>query len=366
MARIAILMPSFGGGGTERVNIDLAKEFVRLGHTVDFVVQHVSGEFMEEIDAGYRVFELGAKRTAGVIMRFAAYLRSERPDAVLANKWPLYIAAPLARTIARHPCKVVVLEHDPRWLEQRAFRNWRKLATRLQLAFAFRLADARVGVSRGVANDMAKNARMPKSRMEVIYNPVPERIEPSAGEIARAEAMWGPGRTPRILTVGFMTSRKNPRLLLAAFLTLASQFDGRLMFVGHGPHKRRMQLMAQGLGIGDRVIFAGYQPDVTPFYRTADLFVLPSLEEGFGLVLVEALAEGLPVVATDCPCGPAEVLDNGKYGRLVPVNNVDEMAAAIFEALGAEHDREALRRRAAEFAPEIAARKYLALLTGEG
>jgi len=110
------------------------------------------------------------------------------------------------------------------------------------------------------------------------------------------------------------------------------------------------------------VIVAGFHPDPTPFYKTADLFVLSSDYEGFGNVLVEALACGTPVVSTDCPSGPGEILDGGRFGRLVPVGNARAMAEAIDDALDAPADRDALVHRAADFAPEIAARKYLDLL----
>ena len=120
--------------------------------------------------------------------------------------------------------------------------------------------------------------------------------------------------------------------------------------------------LAAELGIVRRVIFAGFQPDPAPFYASADLFVLSSDYEGFGNVIVEALAQGTPVVATDCPFGPAEILDNGRWGRLVPVGDEAALARAMSEALAETPDRAALRRRAADFSPEKAARRYLELV----
>ncbi|WP_372923147.1 glycosyltransferase, partial [Roseovarius sp.] len=120
--------------------------------------------------------------------------------------------------------------------------------------------------------------------------------------------------------------------------------------------------LAQELGVADRVILAGFHPDPTPFYKTADLFVLSSDYEGFGNVIVEALACGTPVVSTDCPSGPGEILDGGRYGRLVPVGDAPALAKAIETSLGDTTDRDALIRRADDFAPQIAARKYLDLV----
>ena len=134
------------------------------------------------------------------------------------------------------------------------------------------------------------------------------------------------------------------------------------MLVGTGQGEAGLRAIAGDLGIAGRVIFAGFHPDPTPFYRTADLFVLSSDYEGFGNVIVEAMACGTPVVSTDCPSGPAEILEGGRHGRLVPVNDPAALAAAIQAALSEKPDRAALQRRAADFAPDIAARRYLDLL----
>ena len=123
-----------------------------------------------------------------------------------------------------------------------------------------------------------------------------------------------------------------------------------------------LRALARDLDVTDRVIFAGFQLDPTPFYETADLFVLSSNYEGFGNVIVEALSCGTPVVSTDCPSGPAEILENGRWGRLSPVGDTDALAKAMRASLEDDHDTAALKRRAADFAPEIAARKYLDLL----
>ena len=136
----------------------------------------------------------------------------------------------------------------------------------------------------------------------------------------------------------------------------------QLMILGKGKDETKLRGIAKKLGIVDRVIFAGFQDDPTPFYATADLFVLSSDYEGFGNVIVEALSFGLPVVSTNCPSGPAEILENGRFGRLVPVGNPFKLAQAIDEALDESADCEALKRRANDFIPEIAARKYLELL----
>jgi len=158
-----------------------------------------------------------------------------------------------------------------------------------------------------------------------------------------------------------MKAQKNHPLLLRAFARL-NRRDARLMFVGDGTGREALLSLARDLGVVDRVIFAGFQLDPTAFYKTADLFVLSSNYEGFGNVIVEAMAYGTTVVSTDCPSGPAEILENGKYGRLVPVRDPQALADAMQAALTEPHDPDLLKTRAADFAPAIAAKRYLELL----
>lgn len=163
------------------------------------------------------------------------------------------------------------------------------------------------------------------------------------------------------MTVGTLKAQKNQALLLRAFARLPMK-DARLMLVGSGALEDDLRRLAAELGVGERVVLAGFHADPAPFYATAELFVLPSNDEGFGNVLVEALSFGLPVVSTDCPSGPAEILENGRWGRLVPVGDEAALAKAMMETLASPPDPDALRRRAADFASGIAARKYLEAL----
>ena len=179
--------------------------------------------------------------------------------------------------------------------------------------------------------------------------------------MAQAEKLWccPPGK--RVLTVGSLKEQKNHPLLLRAFARIPDP-QARLMLVGMGECEVGLRALAGDLEIADRVIFAGFHPDPTPFYRTADLFVLSSDYEGLPTVLIESLSCGTPVVSTDCPSGPAEILEGGRYGRLVPVRDPAALAAAIQAALSETPDRGALQRRAGDFAPAIAAQRYLDLL----
>ena len=358
---ISILLPDLRGGGAERVNIDLAREFARAGHVVEFVLMQARGELLDEARESFSVVDLATPRARALPLAFAHYLRRRRPDALLAAMWPLTVIAPLAARLSGHRCKVLVSEHG---ILSAQYRDWgwrHRAALRTSIAVGYRLVNCRVGVSCGVIDDMAALSGLGRGAFDVIHNPVQPRPQPSRQAIHDAEALWSGPKGARIVTVGTMKTVKNHPLLLRAFARL-DRPEARLMFVGDGAGRDALLSLAQELGIAERVILAGFHPDPTPFYKTADLFVLSSDYEGFGNVIVEALACGTPVVSTDCPSGPGEILYGGRFGRLVPVGDAGALAEAMHAALDAPADPDALKHRAADFLPEIAARKYLDLL----
>lgn len=359
--RIAVLLPDLRGGGAERVSLDLAKAFMHSGMAPEFVLMQARGEFLVEAEAAFSIHNLGCVRVRQVPLALADYLRNQRPDALLAAMWPLNVIAPLARKLSGHNCKVLVSEHC---ILSAQYRNWgviHRAMMRQSMALGYRWADARVGVSSGVADDIAYLSGLPRDAFSVIHNPIPSRDTPSDDAIFEAQRLWDGPEGARIVSVGSIKQEKNHSLLLRAFAQIDHP-NARLMLVGDGEGREALLSLATELGVSSRVIFAGFRPDPTPFYKTADLFVLSSDYEGFGNVIVEALSCGTPVVSTDCPSGPAEILENGRFGQLVPVGDADALAQAINGALGEAADRDNLKRRAADFAPEIAARKYLELL----
>tara|TARA_B110000977_G_scaffold158852_1_gene202528 strand:- start:1280 stop:2371 length:1092 start_codon:yes stop_codon:yes gene_type:complete len=358
---ISILLPDLSGGGAERVNIDLAHEFARAGHEVEFVLMQARGELLEEARASFSLVDLVTPRARSLPFALARYLRQRRPDALLAAMWPLTAIAPLAQRLSRHKCKVLVSEHGMLSAQYRDWGRFHRLLLRLSTSLGYRLVNSRVGVSAGVTADMAALSGIDKGAFEVVYNPVPTRAVPEQATLDIADRLWSGQRGARILTVGTMKAVKNHRLLLRAFARL-DRPDALLMFVGDGTGREALLSLARDLGVVDQMIFTGFQLDPTPFYETAGLFVLSSNYEGFGNVIVEALATGTPVVSTDCPSGPTEILENGKWGRLSPVGDADALAEAMRASLKDDHDTAALKRRASDFSPEIAARKYLELL----
>lgn len=362
MNKIAILLPDLCPGGAERLHLHLAREWLRQGFSVDFVLRQAQGSLLDQLPAAARVIDLKARRIRHVLPPLKRYLQQESPTAILAAMWPLTVIAPLAAKLAGYRGRVVVSEHSPQSLSYAArgpLHN-RLMASSMRALYSW--ADGRVAVSAGVADDMAVLSGMSRTAFTVIHNPAATGVD--ASRRSRPQPLVGQ-TGPILLTVGTLKAVKRHDLLLRAFAQ-AGLSEARLYIVGEGPERPRLEALVTELRLQDRVLIVGYQADPAAWYAFADLFVLCSDHEGFGNVIVEALEQGVPVISSDCPGGPREILGGGKFGTLVPVNDVDALAAAMRAALQRPCDRAALRKRAADFSVGKAADSYLQLLLNNG
>jgi glycosyltransferase involved in cell wall biosynthesis len=230
------------------------------------------------------------------------------------------------------------------------------------MRLGYSLADAVVAVSFGVRDDLTELSGLPASRYCVVHNPVPPpEPDPDAADEALLR-WWGDGGCARIIAIGSLKPAKDYPTLLRAFAVASRKQAVRLLIVGEGPLRGEIEALIELLGLSDRVRLPGHVPNPYVWLNHADQFVLSSAWEGFGNVIVEAMHCGVPVVSTDCRSGPREILDDGKYGRLVPVGDVDALARAMLDSLTEYHDPAMLRARAHQFSVAQAADDYLALL----
>lgn len=358
--RIGIILPNLCGGGAERVAVNLANNFAELGYQVDMVLLSATGEILSDLLPEIRVVDLQVKRMRGVFLPLIRYLRDSRPAALLANMWPITSIAMLACKLAMLDTRLIVVEHTT-WSRSEIcrsrFKRW-QVATLMHYTFPF--VDCIVTVSHGAADDLAKFADINRNDITVIYNPVVGNCKATA---VPHVAGWSE-LNRRVLAVGTLKAVKDFTTLLSAFSLIPSNLNARLLILGEGECRAALEFQAQQLGIEDKVFMPGFVKDPMPYYQQADLFVMTSTAEGFGNVVVEALAVGLPVVSTDCPSGPREILVDGKYGKLVPVGDSKALALAMVESLTTEHDPLALIERAQDFSIDKAAEKYINILLG--
>ena len=244
---------------------------------------------------------------------------------------------------------------------------WRRLSKprrylhRSVLRFAYGAADSVVSPSKGVAEEIQKIANLKDGKVKVLPNPVIRTLREVSGQVTLRRR----GGEAVILGAGSLIKQKGFDVLLEAFNIIRKKREARLVIVGEGPDRDSLEEKARELGIEDDVEMPGYVQNIFEYFEAADLFVLSSNWEGFGLVVVEALSAGKPVVTTDCPYGPREILDDGHYGEIVPVGDSLGMAEAIDRTLANPPSRQLLQNRAEEFDAEKVVEKYARLFSGE-
>jgi glycosyltransferase involved in cell wall biosynthesis len=236
---------------------------------------------------------------------------------------------------------------------------FRKLAYFLPMRWLYPKADAIAAVSAGVAEDTARITGMAPARITVIHNPV---ITPSLAQQAAMPVdhpFFSPKSQPVLVAAGRFTRQKDFPTLLQAFARVRSVRPCRLLILGDGPDRAALVTLAAELGIREAVAMPGFLQNPYAYIAKSDLFVLSSIWEGSPTVLTEALALGVPVVATDCPSGPQEITQGGRYGRLVPMENPEALATAILATLAEPPKPEQLRAAVADYTVAVSAEKHL-------
>lgn len=361
--RIAVLLPKLSEGGISRTRTTLVRGLHASGAAkVSFILEHRTGRMLGVLPDDILVDELGCSRMRHVVLALARYFREKRPDALLLSKEPHAFAATAAKVMARSPVRIFPTLHGN--FSMRMERN-RTPLERLWLPPAVRLAygcaAGIVAVSEGTADDFARATHIDRRKITVIRNPIDiDDVRSLAQE--PLDHRWLGGDIPCIVAAGRLSEQKDYPTLLRAVAQARETQPLRLIVLGEGPDRPMLEDMVADLGLRNTVKLQGFVPNPFPWIARADLLVLSSRWEGLPGVLIQAMCLGTPVVSTDCPDGPGEVLQGGRLGPLVPVGGADALAKAILARLAAPKDADALRRRAEDYATPRVVDEYLRLL----
>ncbi|MDB5988575.1 MAG: hypothetical protein JWR16_3628 [Nevskia sp.] len=353
-------------GGVRQWTLTMANALVERGHAVDMLVEAPQSRFVDEplLDARVRRVILGNGIAAW--LRLRQYVQ-QHPGVRLVAALDYYNlrAAKLKRRFGDRVHVMLTqrenLSADMAWRKPLKYW-WNTLGVRRY----FNRADAVVTVSKGLATDLRDNWGVAESKLHTIYNPA---FRPGVLELAKqpVDHPWFTDkRSPIVLAAGRLHYVKGFDDLLRAFALLRQRIDVRLVILGEGKEREPLTALVESLGLADSVALPGRVANAAAWMARADVFALSSRREGLPAVLIEALAVGLPIVATRCPSGPDEILEaddrEARWGSLVDVGDAPQMAAALHAALSsARPDRAVLRARAEAFSLDRALQQYLAL-----
>jgi glycosyltransferase involved in cell wall biosynthesis len=327
--KLAIFLPSLVGGGAERAMLNLAHGLAERDFAVDLVLAQAKGPYLSQVNESIRVVDLKASRVLSSLPKLALYLLRERPKALISALDYANIVALWARRLVGIPRQVLVNEQNTisRSAHNSARRRQRMVPQLVKRFYPW--ADYIVGNSHGVADDLCKITRLPRERIRILYNPV---VTPELREKAQAQLnhpWFEPGQPPVILAVGRLTKQKDFPTLIRAFAQVLRTRSAHLLILGEGPDRPALARLINQLGLEDDIAMPGFVDNPYAYMSRASLYVLSSQWEGLPTVLIEALYCGSPIIATDCPSGPREILENGKHGLLVPVGDVAALSQAI-------------------------------------
>lgn len=362
MNKTTIFLSDLDGGGAERVMLNLAQGFINKGLDVDLVLVRKIGPYLEQIPPQVRVVDLQGVSLLRSIPALSNYLKKERPQILFSALEDTNIVAILAKLLARVPTPLVVTVHNNLSQESCHAPNLKRKLVPYLVPWFYPFADGVVSVSNGVAEDLAKLG-LAKEKIRVIHNPI---VTPQLSYKLqqKVEHPWLQlGQPPVILGVGRLTKQKDFPTLIAAFAKVRQQIPVKLMLLGEGEERSYLEALVQKLGVAEDVSLPGFVANPYAYMAKARVLVLSSAWEGFGNVLVEAMAAGTPVISTNCPSGPAEILAQGDYGKLVAVGDSEGMAVAIAKTLQEEPNSQLLQQRAVDFSLEKVVSQYQQLIS---
>lgn len=359
---VAVFMSFSGDGGVERMVTHLLRGFIDQGVAVDLVLAKAKGSMLDRVPAEVNIIKLGTQHTFASLPALVRYLKSRQPRALLVAKHRAGIVAFIARRLARYRGRVILRLGTTVSAALKGKNAIQKALWYGSMRFFYRGADAIVAVSEGVRQDVLMITHLPPEKITVIRNPV---VTPAMQVMAQqpVDHPWlQSGSVPVILASGRFTRQKGFKDLIQAFARVHAQLPCRLIILGRGREQQDYEQLAAQLNVAEAISLPGFVANPYAYLAHAQLFVLSSYWEGSPNVLTEAMALGVPVVATDCPSGPREILRDGRYGPLVPMGDIEGLAQAMLMTLRQPLPAAKLHEAVADYHVDVSAAAYLAAL----
>ncbi|MDD5439061.1 MAG: glycosyltransferase [Candidatus Omnitrophica bacterium] len=365
MKKVFFIIPSLTGGGAERIVQLVSKNLPREKYSLKIVVFNDTRAY--DIPGDIEVVSLHKKRASdffGLIMRLAQHIDAGQPDIVIGSLTYANFVSIAAVWISKSRPKLIITEHNNL---RKDFRTERFYPVRMMLVrLLYPYADRIICVSKGCADDIAGMLGLVRTRIEVIYNPVSlEDIGVLKNESLH-HPWFNPKQMPIVISAGRLAKQKGFDILLKAFSLVRQRTQARLLILGDGTELAALRELSNKLNIDKDVSFLGFQENPFNLIKHSEIFVLSSLWEGFGNVIVEAMACGTCVVASDCSFGPGEIITHGINGYLVQPGDEVALSNTLIELLSNQDLRQKMRTaaliRSRDFSVDNIIERYDAVL----
>ena len=360
MKKIVVVLPNLVGGGAERLAIYLAHDWLERGFSVEFILMESKGDLLTLLDERVSLVDLKSKKIRKALFPLAKALRKSNPDVIWSGLWPLTSVSILSWIFAGKKGRLFTIDHNYLSISTIKQLNVPSILLKFVMRLTYPFATGVMTVSHGAKLDLENLGSFKKGRVKVIYNPAATG-KPALYNVSSDESinLWGRTVKYKVITAGALSDQKNHKLLIRSFSKISQIREAKLIILGEGELRSELEDLIKSLNLEDKVKLLGFVKEPYPWFLSADLFVLSSDWEGLPTVLVESLECGLPIVSIDCPSGPYEILEKGKYGKLVPLYDELALTKAIEESLTQDHNLESLRIRAKDFSLDKISSEYL-------
>ncbi|WP_298037156.1 glycosyltransferase [uncultured Desulfuromonas sp.] len=332
-SKIAFFLPNLSGGGAEKVMVNLANGFVEKGILVDFVLSSAEGPNLKKLHSSINVVDLNRKRVIYCLPGLLSYLLKNKPRVLLSALDHANIVVLLAKILARSKTDIYVSVHTTVSGVKKSVKRLKGRVILFLVRKLYPMSSGIVAVSDGVADDFCKTTLITKDLVSTIYNPVVTSDVFEKANQVLDHPWFKVGSPPVIVSVGRLTDAKDFSNLIRAFWHVRQNHEARLLILGEGELRQELTGLVKELDLEQDIDMPGFVENPYQYIKNASVFVLSSKREGLPTVLIEAMALQVPLVSTRCKSGPVEILDNGKWGRLVKVEDTQALVDGIEESL---------------------------------
>lgn len=344
-ARILFIAPHLDGGGSERVLVNLINSIDTGMVDVELAVLKMEGSLLKELREGVKFIHIRARRPRYAIWELSRLIRGKHYTAVFVMKHYIFLIVLLAVTLSGKHIPLIYREvtHVTTELCKNSgrFSIWRLYNNHILYSLLYRKMSKIIAPSSDIKKDLYSSFNVPEERIIIINNPI-DVDEIDRRCLEEADHQWYSENIPIIISAGRLVRQKNFELLIASFKELLEKgYKARLVILGKGEKRSELEELINKLGVSDKVLLIGHEDNPFKYISRSDIFVLPSLWEGFPNILLEAMTCGIPVISTNCPSGPSEIINNNVDGLLVDSDNAEQLCSAMEKLLGDE----SLRRR---------------------